>query len=177
MNLLTLFLVLLGVLAVAGLSLYLRAHRKQNRDPEPVPIRPPRTETTHSALYNYEMTATDQFLYDRCCRYMIERKPFLVESFSLQDLANVLHTNRAYLSQAINRFSGKNFRAYVNYYRVMYAMDLFKDNLSLRITDLTELSGFHSLTSFYKSFKGVMGEPPSHWCARLRRERRRKMKK
>ena len=36
----------------------------------------------------------DQFLYDRCCRYMADRKPFLVESFSLGDLANVLFTNR-----------------------------------------------------------------------------------
>ena len=170
-----LFLVLLGVLAVAGLGLYLREHRKQNQKEASV-IRPPRTETTHSALYNYEKTATDQFLYDRCCRYMTEHKPFLVESFSLQDLSNALHTNRAYLSQAINRFSGKNFRAYVNYYRIIYAMDLFKVNMSLRVTDLTELSGFHSITSFYKSFKGITGEPPSHWCSRLRREKRQRLK-
>ena len=43
----------------------------------------------------------DQFLYDRCCRYMADRKPFLVESFSLGDLASVLFTNKVYLSKTI----------------------------------------------------------------------------
>ena len=54
----------------------------------------------------------DQFLYDRCCRYMADRKPFLVESFSLGDLASVLFTNKVYLSKTINYYSGKNFRSY-----------------------------------------------------------------
>ena len=52
--------------------------------------------------------AVDQFLYDRCCRYMADRKPFLVESFSLGDLASVLFTNKVYLSKTINYYSGKN---------------------------------------------------------------------
>ena len=118
----------------------------------------------------YEMTAIDQLLYDRCCRYMTERRPFLVESFSLQDLANAMYTNKAYLSRTINRFSGRNFRQYVNYYRVMYAMELFQGNKSLRVRELAELSGFHSETSFFHSFKKVMGEPPSHWCSRIRKK-------
>ena len=48
-----------------------------------------------------QMTAIDQYLYDRCCRYMMERRPFLVESFSLRDLANAVFTNRAFLSKTI----------------------------------------------------------------------------
>lgn len=173
MNLITLFLVLLGVLAVAGFCLYLRNTRsKRNQAVEVKAIKTPRTQTSHSDYYDYEMTATDQYLYDRCCRYMTERKPFLVESFSLQDLANVMRTNRNYLSQSINNFSGKNFRTWVNYYRVMYSIDLFKDNMSLKISDLAELSGFHTVSSFYSNFKDVMGEPPSHWCTRLRRKNR-----
>jgi AraC-like DNA-binding protein len=114
----------------------------------------------------------DQFLYDRCCRYMAERKPFLVESFSLNDLANVLYTNKVYLSKTINYFSGKNFRTYVNYYRVMYAMELFRRNKALTVTELGNLAGFHSSTTFNSSFKAVMQESPSTWCARLRKRNR-----
>jgi YesN/AraC family two-component response regulator len=124
-----------------------------------------------------EVTVTDQFLYDRCCRYMMERKPFLVTDYQLQDLANALYTNRLYLSKTINRYSGKNFRAYVNYYRVMYAMELFRSNLSLRINDLAHLSGFRNESSFLNSFKNVMGEAPSFWCARIRLKYREKLKK
>ena len=142
MNLLLLFLAFLLVLAVAaGFILLKHLHRKEAQlksvleqsRPEDAPSIP------------NEMSAIDQLLYDRCCRYMTEHKPFLVESFSRQDLA-------------------------VNYYRVMYAMELYRNNMSLRVTDLSQLSGFHSTTSFFQSFKNVMGEPPSHWCSRVRRK-------
>ena len=114
----------------------------------------------------------DQFLYDRCCRYMADRKPFLVESFSLGDLASVLFTNKVYLSKTINYYSGKNFRSYINYYRVMYAMELFRRNKSLTVTELGSLAGFHSGTTFNQAFKAVMQESPSTWCARLRKKNR-----
>ena len=114
----------------------------------------------------------DQFLYDRCCRYMADRKPFLVESLSLGDLASVLYTNRVYLSKTINYYSGKNFRSYINYYRVMYAMELFRKNKSLTVSELGALAGFHSGTTFNQAFKVVMQESPSTWCARLRKKNR-----
>ena len=114
----------------------------------------------------------DQFLYDRCCRYMADRKPFLVESFSLGDLASVLFTNKVYLSKTINYSSGKNFRSYINYYRVMYAMELFRRNKSLTVSELGSLAGFHSGTTFNQAFKVVMQESPSTWCARLRKKNR-----
>ena len=114
----------------------------------------------------------DQFLYDRCCRYMADRKPFLVESFSLGDLASVLFTNKVYLSKTINYYSGKNFRSYINYYRVMYAMELFRKNRSLSVTELGAFAGFHSATTFNQAFKAVMQESPSTWCARLRKKNR-----
>lgn len=120
--------------------------------------------------------AVDQFLYDRCCRYMADRKPFLVESFSLGDLSNALFTNKVYLSKTINYYSGKNFRNYINYYRVMYAMEIFRKNKSLRVTELGQLAGFRSNTTFNQAFKLVMEESPSTWCARLRKRNRESMK-
>jgi len=116
--------------------------------------------------------AVDQFLYDRCCRYMAERKPFLVESFSLGDLASAMYTNKVYLSKAVNYYSGKNFRSYVNYYRVMYAMELFRRNKALTVSELGSLAGFHTSTTFNTAFKAVMKESPSTWCARLRKKNR-----
>lgn len=118
------------------------------------------------------MTATNQLLYDRCCKYLAERKPFLVESFSLGDLASALYTNKVYLSKTINYFSGRNFRQFINHYRVMYAMDLFRRDGHLKVNDLAELSGFHSTTTFTQAFRSVMEETPSTWCARMRRKNR-----
>ena len=173
MELALLILALLGALAVAVcVVLFLRLRKKE--DQIKAVLEQPRTADGLSAPY--ELAAIDQYLYDRCCRYMTEFRPFLVTSFNLQDLANAVYTNKYYLSKTINRFSGKNFRQYVNYYRIMYAMDLFRENKSLRITEMDNLCGFHSTTSFNQSFKAVMGETPSYWCARIRKKHMEKMK-
>jgi len=174
----TLLLLLTGLIAVLALVavvyLYLRLHRNETlagtvRNEQPRPVAP---EPGPSS--DYEMMAIDQLLYDKVCRYMTEHRPFLVESFSLQDLAGAVFTNKTYLSRTINRFSGKNFRQYVNYYRVMYAMDLFRNNMSLRVSEMAELSGFHSPTSFFQSFRKVMGVAPSVWCSQVREKYRKK---
>ena len=171
MNLLVLSLALFCGLAVAaGIGLYVRLRRKEAH--LKTLLEQPGAQDEESA--SYEMTAIDQMLYDRCCRYMTEKRPYLVESFSLQDLANAVYTNKGSLSKTIRRFSGRNFRQYVNYYRIMYAMDLFRNNMGLRVTELAQLSGFHTVTSFFQNFKNIMGEPPSHWCARMRRKQSKK---
>ena len=176
MDLLTFFLGFLCILVLAAvIFLLVHLHRK-NVQLKTFLENNSGQQAGGSKPASSEVTAIDQLLYDRCCRYMTERRPFLVKDFSLQDLANAAYTNKGYLSKTINRFSGKNFRQYVNYYRVMYAMELFRNNMSLRITDLSELSGFNSVTSFFQSFKSVMGEPPSHWCSRVRRKYLKSMK-
>ncbi|MBE6252564.1 MAG: AraC family transcriptional regulator [Bacteroidales bacterium] len=175
MKMALLFLGLFLALAlVACVSLHTRLRRAEARI-QAAMEQPEVTADTVSAPY--ELAAIDQYLYDRCCRYMTEFRPFLVNDFSLQDLANAVYTNKYYLSKTINRFSGKNFRQYVNYYRVMYAMDLFRENMSLRIAEMAQLCGFHSTTSFNQSFRMVMGETPSFWCSKIRKKQMDKLRK
>ena len=115
----------------------------------------------------------DRELFARCCRYMELRKPFLVESFSLDDLAMAMFTNKLYLSQTINACTGRNFRNFVNNYRVLYAMELFRKNNRLRVSDLSNLSGFHTPVSFNMAFKLMMDEAPGAWCSRVRLKNQR----
>lgn len=155
---------LLVLAAVAALLLLVRLRRKEAAFTENVRLPEDTLEIAK--------TAVDQFLYDKCCRYMMDKKPFLVDGFSLKDLSLALCCNRGRLSKTINRYSGKNFRQYVNYYRVMYSLDLFRKNPGLRAFEMAALSGFHSPTTYYQSFKMVMGESPSAWCRRTRRKNR-----
>ena len=176
MNYLVIVLASFSVLVIAvTIYLIVRLYRKE-AELRALDIIRPDAGNMFPSNTDQDFTVTDQFLYDRCCRFMVERRPFLVIDYQLQDLANSLYTNRSYLSKTINRFSGKNFRSYVNYYRVMYAMELFRANMSLRIIDLAELSGFRSESSFLNSFRSVMGEAPSIWCARIRKKYRDKLK-
>lgn len=174
MGIVIIFLALFLMAAVAfGIVLYIRLRKKEDQM-DAVFLQQSKTGFKSDP---YELAAIDQLLYDRTCRYMTDKRPFLVPGFTLQDLANAVYTNKYYLSKTINRFSGKNFRQYVNYYRVMYSMELYRANRSLRVTEMASLSGFHSITSYTASFKKVMGETPSDWCARMRKKNMETTKK
>lgn len=162
---LSLCIVLLAAGLVVSLLMTGVARRKAEKLVSEVTVPPVRQE--YSRVPD-AVKASDRELYVKCCRYMELRKPFLVESFSMDDLALALFTNKLYLSQTINACSGRNFRNYVNSYRVMYAMELFKKNNRLRVTDLANLSGFHTPVTFNMAFKLVMGESPGAWCSRVR---------
>ena len=98
---------------------------------------------------------------------MTEKKPYLVTSFNEGDLASALFTNKVYLSRTINHYSGRNFRQYVNYYRVMYATELMKKDRHLKVTELALKCGFNSVVTFNAAFKLNMNMTPSAYYGML----------
>lgn len=112
----------------------------------------------------------DKALYERACHYMADKRPYLVPTFRLEDLAAALYTNKLYLSRAINSFAAKNFRQFVNHYRIMYSMELYAGNRRLKVVDMAELSGFNSVVSYNMAFKLVMNLTPSEWRTRFSQE-------
>lgn len=101
--------------------------------------------------------------------YIMETdRPFLDPAFDLNKACHLLTTNRTYLSRSISRFAHMNFKQYVNQWRINYAVDLFKADPSLKVADLSQMSGFNIIPSFSIAFKNVMGIPPSDWCKQYR---------
>ena len=142
--------------AADGIRRLHHVSRRQAPPPEEKPLLPKESEVL------------DKALYERCCSYMESKRPFLVESLTLGDLANAMFTNTLYLSRTINACSGKNFRRYVNDYRVEYAMMIFRKNTSLKVSQLSTMSGFHTVVTFNMAFKLVKGVAPSVWCQTVR---------
>lgn len=107
-------------------------------------------------------------LYKRAVEHMEERKPFLDESFGLEEFAKKLFTNKVYLSRTINALSGRNFRQFVNYYRIRYSTDLARKDPRLKVEELAMMSGFHTVVSYNMAFRLFMNETPSEWLHRYR---------
>lgn len=103
-------------------------------------------------------------IFDRLVALIEAEKCYLNPNISAQELANRLFTNRTYLSKAINIYTNKNFRQLMNYYRINYAIERFKENPALKMSDLAYMSGFNILPSFSTSFKAVVGISPAQWC-------------
>lgn len=130
-----------------------------------------------SAEMNLESPGTDVLyknIYDRVLEHFEKNRPYLNSELTINDVVNVLYTNKLYVSKAICAYTGRNFCQFVNYYRITYAIEQFRKNPSQKVVDLAGRSGFNSAVSFSMAFRLFMGDKPSDW---FRRERARLSKR
>ena len=106
--------------------------------------------------------------YSRVEQVMREKKPFLKEKFTLEEMSDILRINKVYISRSVNKYTGKNFRQFVNWHRVLYAAEVMRDDPWLRVLEVAFMSGFHSQVTFNLAFRMFLNETPSDMLARLR---------
>ena len=105
-------------------------------------------------------------IYDRVLDYFTECKPYLNPKLTINDVVEVVFSNKLYISKAISQCAGRNFCQFVNYYRVTHAVELFRNDTGLKVLELATKSGFNSVVSFGMAFRLYMGEKPGDWCRR-----------
>lgn len=94
---------------------------------------------------------------------MVEEKPFLNPSVTIQDISNDLEIPVRELSLLINHKLGQHFYDFINAYRIESAMDILKDVTKSKLTVLEILYhiGFNSKSSFNTAFKKHTGNTPT----------------
>lgn len=115
-------------------------------------------------------------IYERVLLHFEMKKPFLDHTLTINDVVTVVYSNKVYISKAISHYTGRNFRQFVNYYRVMHSIDAFRQRPSMKVAELASLSGFNSVVSYSTAFRLFMNETPSEWC-RKEKTKLIKMKK
>lgn len=113
-----------------------------------------------------DISVNYRMLYGRMKEYMEAKQPYLNPSFCLEDMSKAMYTNSGYISRMINTCTGGNFSQFVNSYRVRHAMELYQKDMSLKVTELAQLSGFNTKVTFNMAFKLVANETPGQWCRR-----------
>lgn len=103
-------------------------------------------------------------MYDKMCELLKSNQSFLDADYRIEDLAREMFSNRVYVSKLINAFTGMSFSQLMNRYRVEYSKELFKADVSLKVKDLADLSGFHTQVTYIAAFKVVYGMTPGGWC-------------
>ena len=99
-------------------------------------------------------------------RLMDEKRLFLQPNLKINDLAQMLNTNRSYIYNAINQGIGMSFAEYVNKKRIEYAVQLIDQDREILLTDVAHQSGFSSPSAFYRNFKLYMDCTPSDYQKR-----------
>lgn len=107
-----------------------------------------------------------RLLYEKVLCVMEEDKPYLREDFSLYELSASVFTNKTYLSKTINAMTGKNFRQFINEYRIRYCIGLMDADPLVTVNELSFQSGFHSTVTFNMAFKLNTGMTPGEYIQR-----------
>ena len=84
--------------------------------------------------------------------------------FSLTMLAQLVGSNTKYVSWVINTKYGKNFKTFLNEYRIRTASQMLVDTEkygNLTIATIAERVGYKSPASFHLAFKKVYGMTPA----------------
>jgi len=100
---------------------------------------------------------------------MEDPKIFCDPEFSIDKLAELVQSNQKYVSEAINNILNKNFRSFLNSYRISEAQQLFstRELEKFTIESIAHLVGFKSSKTFWETFKEITGVTPSYYLKSL----------
>ena len=85
------------------------------------------------------------------------------KGLTVNDVAQLLNTNKTYVSVLVNLHFGMPFNDWINGYRVRYAGRLLKEQPEMHLSDIADAAGFSGESSFFRIFKAVTGKTPGEW--------------
>ena len=120
----------------------------------------------------YEKLRLDDDLRLNYCEQLLHmmktRKPYLHDSLTLKDLAEMLKIPRHHLSIIINSDLKQNFFMFINGYRIEEAKKMLThpEYRDMNILNIAFNSGFNSKTTFNTVFKQITGMTPTQFRSR-----------
>jgi AraC-like DNA-binding protein len=141
------FVLALGVLTVFACVLYLYRRRKCMAPEQPSDQTP--------AQPTIQLMERIAQLLERDQRYLTRMK--------VSDVAVELGVSVSEVTECISQQHGCTFAQLMAAYRVRYAQQLLVAQPDMKLATLIAQSGFTSETTFFRSFKEVVGTSPKEW--------------
>lgn len=105
-----------------------------------------------------------QDLFQRLETLLQEEKVFTDNLLTKEKVAELLDTNRTYLSQIINEQTQQTFTQFVNGFRTKEAVRLLSDpDNQTPLKAISAELGFNSMTTFYNQFQAAIGMTPTQY--------------
>ena len=95
---------------------------------------------------------------------MSDNKIYRDRNITRERIAEILSTNKTYITRAVHESSGMNLAAYINSYRIKEAIQILSNPEDTRpIKEIVSYLGFSSISNFYKLFSESTGVSPSQF--------------
>lgn len=104
-----------------------------------------------------------QRLLGQLVRLIEQDKIYLKPDLRLDEVAQKMCTNRAYVSKVIKDEYNCSFSDYINGLRIKDSMEIMRAERNLTQDVIAEKSGFINAQSFSRTFKKIVGIPPKEW--------------
>lgn len=91
---------------------------------------------------------------------------FREKELTLDRMAEVLGTNRTYVSNALNKVAGISFYGYIDSYRIKEATRILSDSVlseGISLKQLADDVGYNNIQTFFKAFKRETGVTPGNY--------------
>lgn len=113
-----------------------------------------------------------QRLLDDLNDLLYKKEIYKKTDLRITDISKKLNTNRTYISRVVNEELNTNFSDLINQFRVEHAKKLLreKDCKTLGLSQVGELSGFKSDSSFYRIFKEKEGVSPGDFRKKINKD-------
>lgn len=119
--------------------------------------------TKKNSKLSPETNITMNDILERLTILFEKDKIYLNPELSLTQLALLMNEKERAISQSINTLKQRNFKDFINSYRIMHACDLLKNNKDLAIYEVMFDSGFNTKGPFNNAFKKITGLTPSEY--------------
>lgn len=169
-----LLLGVLGLVATGICAVFALHRRKKNAGNAEPPVtvetaEPPVTVESAEPPVTVERTdstsTVNEILMQRIEALMEQERIFLHGDLKVADVAKALHTSSRTVSESIKAQRGYTFTQFVNSYRIEHAKQLMRSHPETKMTTIALDSGFTNETSFFRTFKALVGKTPSEWIA------------
>lgn len=152
-----------GLIVITILTVIFYLYKKQVKQRKMLYLKNEKQQKTEEVLLKQRNTNPENILFIRATNLIKKQKLFLDDKINVIILAEMLKTNRTYLSKAINICTGNNFNTWFNSFRINYAIELMRDNPFIEIKRLSSQCGFNSTETFNRNFIQQCGIKPREY--------------
>ena len=165
-------IVIIVIVVVAGIVIIILRHRNKEKDEILYLTQQDLIETqeeVNDIMHQLEearqerQTKDMNELYAKIMNALTEKELYCNPDLSIIMLADVMGTNRSFVSSCINTVTGKPFRAWLAEYRLNKFVELQKKNPEASIDQLLPLCGYKDQSTFRRHFKATFGTSPSKY--------------
>jgi AraC-like DNA-binding protein len=112
-----------------------------------------------------QITENDKSLFKKIEQLITLKKAYKNPELNIIDIANLTNQHPKKVSSVINTVSNKNFKSYINSFRIEEAKKILKSNNSYNfsIEGVSTEVGFKSKSAFYEAFKKETNTTPTNY--------------